>query len=148
MFKMWIAKGIIFGMYLLMIAAVDMRKRKIKLWLLFGGIALAIVLRLLTDGVEIMKEGDLWLGVICGIFFLAVSWITRERFGYADSMAILALLIHTGFDTGLVCVTGAFVYAAAASLFLMAVKKANRETALPFLPYLFAGYVTGVILTR
>lgn len=145
---MWILRTALFGIYLLILSVVDLKKRKFPLWVLLLGIAAAIFLGVFEKGTEYFNNQDLWLGVICGIFFLAVSWLTHEKFGFADSIVILGVFLSVGYERGMVCVTIAFFIAGAAALLLLIRRKAGRNTELPFLPYLFAGYITGVILGR
>ena len=142
---MRLLRVIVFGVYLLVLAVIDVRKRKFPLWVLLLGITAVVFLGVLQEGKGYFLNHDLWFVVISSIFFLGISWLTHEKFGFADSIMILGIFLTVGYEKGMFCVTAAFWLAGAVSVVLLIRKKAGKRTALPFLPYLFAGYMAGVI---
>lgn len=120
----------------------DIRKREISL--IFTGIfAIAgIIWRLSGKGVsvEILPVAGV------GLLFAGISVITKGALGMGDCLVLLAL--GTVMDMGdfflmlLVAVFSSAVY----SGILLVILKKNRNTEIPFVPFLLMGYLGGVIL--
>lgn len=88
------------------------------------------------------------VGCIPGIVAAVLSAVTRGKLGIGDAIVILAVGIWCGIDkTGLILMI-ALACAALVAAVLLVIKKATRKTALPFIPFIFAGYITCEILSR
>ena len=122
---------IIFAIYLLIVSGRDIRTRCLPLGWMISGPVIVLLLRVGFERGDFLLNRDLWCGIVCGLFFLGISWLGQEKLGFADSIAIM----------------GIFLLAGIVALILLIRKRAGRETAIPFLPFLLAGYVGGILLT-
>ncbi len=80
-------------------------------------------------------------GLTIGLGVIGVSVATREQIGRGDGIVIAAMGIALGARKciWLICVSSAIMCAAAIVVLLL--KRGGRQTRLPFLPAVFAGYV-------
>lgn len=128
---------IIWGLYLLETAIVDWKERMIPRWLLiFAAILVGITCLFLH--VPIRQR---LIGGVIGLVFTAISIWGKETVGLADALIILLLGVALGGYTQIVILGAslALLMFAAMALFLM--KKVGRKDNIPFLPFLFTGYL-------
>ena len=85
-------------------------------------------------------------GAGTGIVFLIISKVTDESFGYGDSILILIMGGFLGFWNILTVLLTAFSMAALFSSFMLIRKKFHRKSAFPFVPFLTASYIGGMIV--
>ena len=133
--------------YLSVLSILDIRFRKMPVWLLVvGGIA--------GTGYQIWKwvKGDpvsivlIGVGAIVGILFLGVSKITGQALGYGDGIIILILGICLGFWDLSIVLMIAFFIASVMAIALIVVKKGKRKRTMPFVPFLCIGYIVFVLM--
>ncbi len=121
-------------LFLLLYPAIsDIRIRKfyiepvIVIALLFAGAGL--VFRQVTIA-------DMLFGSLPGLAALGISRITQEALGIGDAVVITGLGIIAGWEKACyICLVG-LVLCGITGLVLIIFKKANRKTALPFIPFL------------
>ena len=122
----------------------DIRYKSINI---IAGIALAAAM----TGFSFWQGSDaakMVIGCIPGVVAAVLSGVTHGKLGLGDAIVILAVGIWCGIDkTGLIMMI-ALVCAALTAAVLLIIKKATRKTALPFIPFIFAGYITCEILSR
>lgn len=126
----------VWGIYLFFLAVWDVRRQTLSRWML-GAALLLTALGLFLPGLLWRERG---MGAGIGILFCAVSFISREGIGWADSFLLVLLGAAFGRDGLLLmlCVALALVMATAIVLFVL--HKVGRKDTLPFLPFLFAGF--------
>ena len=140
--KMWKISQIICMGILLVMAIIDIRFRKVPVWLLILGGITGILYQWMQG------SNDLWLeagGAGVGIVFLLLSKFTTEGIGYGDSLAILDLGIYLGFWDLLLVLGSAFLLLVVAGVFCLIRRKISRKQAIPFYPFLAAGYLMSVL---
>lgn len=125
------------GGYLCVLAALDIRFRRLPVWLLLAGIFCAAVYQGIWSDVPLALS---MAGGATGIVFLVSGKVTEEAFGYGDGILILALGIYLGFWSLLGVLTAAFVLAAGFAMVVLVIKKFRKKTAFPFVPFLCMGY--------
>ena len=81
------------------------------------------------------------IGTLPGFFLLTVGWSTRQQVGYGDGIVLLVIGIYLGFSASLSILLTALLLIAPVSLFYIVCRKAGRKKQLPFVPFLFAGYL-------
>lgn len=81
------------------------------------------------------------IGTLPGIFLLTAGWSTRQQVGYGDGIVLLVIGIYLGFSASLSILLTALLLIAPVSLFYIVCRKAGRKKQLPFVPFLFAGYL-------
>lgn len=84
------------------------------------------------------------LGV--GILFLALAFLTEGGVGAGDGFVLLALGSQICAEDFIRAVCLGMILAAFWAGILMTVFRKGRKTEIPWIPFLFAGYVGGVLL--
>lgn len=126
-------------------AAEDIKTRRITLsFLLVFGLAGLAVQLYCRD----MDFASIGLGTAVGIGILLLSILTRGSIGMGDGLVFCVTGIYLGGNRNLELLFVSLLYAGLFSLFLLvkgkgAVKKRKKE--IPFLPFVFLGYVTIVL---
>lgn len=142
-FKMRTVGTISIFLFLVVCAAIDLKKRSLPMWLLWAGSLGVLLISLWNTRLNLFP---LFQGAVPGIVLGIISWITREAVGYGDVWIITLLGIYLGiWDTAtLVCI--AFFFSSIAAVGCLVWKKFRRDTRIPFVPFLTAAYVGVVFL--
>ena len=74
------------------------------------------------------------------LYFFRISKMTRESFGYGDSLLILLLGVAVGFWNLISLLAIAFFLSAVVSAAALVFGKFHRKTTVPFVPFLGIGY--------
>ncbi len=138
---------LLFGVFLFIASIQDVRTRQLPLAQMLAGPVIITVIRILSEGMDYLQSTELWLSVVCGCFFVGVSWLSHEKLGFADSIAIVGIFLCNGYEVGMIMVFAGFLVAGLAAIILLITGKAGKRTAIPFLPFLFLGYAGGFALT-
>jgi len=95
------------------------------------------------------KDNAWWIyilsGLAYGITFLLISRITRGALGTGDALIIGTIGIYLGFLHTLAVLFYAFFLGGIFSLILFIMRKASRQTSLPFAPFLTAGFLVSIL---
>ena len=84
---------------------------------------------------------DVFMGAIPGIICVFISFISREQMGFGDSFIVLFIGILTGYKRVLISFMFALLLLNLFAMFILIIKKGNRKTKIPFIPFLLAGYI-------
>ncbi len=147
---MWeLVERVVLIIYLGMGAVQDFKWKKVSVrWLISGGV-LATVFRIINS--VIMKESSIeeWLsGLVLGMVFLIISKISEEKIGYGDSVTLLILGIWIGGNLLTITLLFAFLLSNLYIVIQKIRKKIERKDAIPFLPFLFLGYLGVMMMER
>lgn len=129
--------------YLGSLTVLDIRSKRLPIWMLGIGGAVAVVFQLFWQQEPFILIAA---GGAVGIVFLAVSKVTEEAFGYGDSVLIGILGIYLGFWNLLNLLVVTFLLAAGAAMAVLIKQRFHRKTVLPFVPFLETGYLIIVLL--
>ncbi len=123
----------------------DLRWKKIPVWAFVAGGVWAFIclfLRLFGKG-DFAQEGFLreiggfLAAVLPGAIFLVLSFLTEKKVGYGDGLLLIILGLMEGVKAvAFTCCMGLFLQSLVA-VFLVILKKANKQTEIPFVPFLF-----------
>ena len=81
-------------------------------------------------------------GLAVGLVLLFFAYFSKEAVGIADGVIISICGVALGvYETVMLCFFAA-LYAAVFSFILLLCKKVGRKSRIPFLPFLFLGYIT------
>ncbi len=137
--SLWI---VLWGMYLFGTAIVDWKAKMLPRWVLLFSVLLAgascfylrvpLPQRLAGSGI--------------GVVFLAISLWGGEAVGLADAVLILLLGVSMGAYTQIVILGAALALLMFAAITLFLLKKVGRKDSIPFLPFLFGGYLTVFVM--
>lgn len=85
-----------------------------------------------------------YAGLIPGMCMLLISFASNQSVGYGDGLTILMLGLLVGFKlcVGILCLSLFLI--SIYSIVLLIIKKANRKTTIPYIPFLLAA--GGIIL--
>lgn len=121
----------------------DIRRRGIARWQVLLVILIGVFWQLLAKKLFSWNvAGGLFLGGLA----LGFCKASGERFGRGDAMVILCLGLYSGFTISLTIVMLALLSASAVSLYLLLIKRKSRQTAIPFIPFLAAGFAITLIM--
>ena len=133
----------IVAVYMIVLTVMDIKWKKLSLAVLLLGAAFLAAGFLCGRDIHMIV---LAAGAGVGIVFLIVSRVTEEAFGYGDSILILIMGGFLGFWNILSLLVAAFSAAALFSIFMLIRKKFHRKSAFPFVPFLTAAYIGGMII--
>lgn len=148
MLQMWIEKGTVYFyeegripallLFLALASLRDLRSRTVPCRLLAAGGIAALFLDLCGILSGRVRAAVFPPALIPGIFYLLMSRISGAQIGQGDGMTILVLGLFMGLsDTVLISLMAQLVCAFYAGSMLV-LKKAKRDTRIPFVPFLLA----------
>lgn len=121
---------------------VDIRYRKVEKRTA-GIYAAAVFAGRLTEGGNGIAA--LFTGLVPGILFLFLSFMTRQGLGYGDSILILILGASVGIEAELEILLLAFGLSGIWAIILLFRKRGNVRQEFPFVPFLLAGTVLEIM---
>ena len=143
MVKMSFGITVVIGLLLFVAAVMDLKSKSISRGFLF------ILMFISVASIFVRANFEIWNavgGALIGLCAVGVSMISGEQIGRGDGIVIIALGIVLGFRECLASVCLASLIMAMISIVILILKKGNRKTKLPFIPALFVGYVTCMLL--
>lgn len=143
MFKVYKIMEFVIAVFLLGLAYVDWKTRKVPVFALIGMTVISAITMVFWT------QNTIWNtlgGIAIGILFLGISKWSKEAIGYGDSWVILALGIGFGGLKLLQILFVANFLASIVSLILCLGFKHSRTYALPYIPFLTIAYLGGMIL--
>lgn len=143
MVKMFFGITVIIGLLLFAAAVMDLKCKSISRGFLYVLIIASVV------SVFVRVDFGIWNaigGAIIGLCAVGVSMISEEQIGRGDGLVMIALGIALGFRECIAVVCLASMIMALVSVVILILKKGNRNTKLPFLPALFVGYITCILI--
>ena len=85
-------------------------------------------------------------GLLIGVFFFAISWLTKEDIGYGDSWIITILGMYLGWKDLIRVLFLASFLACLVSLGIMWKRGWKKEGSIPFVPFLTIGLLGVLVL--
>lgn len=128
--------NLLFSGYLLFLSYIDIRYKELAAWMLAIGFVFVPVFFLLDSSLSILQ---CLLGLIPGGVFLFLSYATRGQVGVADAVLLLCIGLAKGLSGAIIVLGAALILAAFFSGVMLVTGKADRKTAIPFVPFLFLG---------
>jgi leader peptidase (prepilin peptidase)/N-methyltransferase len=87
-----------------------------------------------------------FLGVLVGCGLMLVSLVTKQSIGIGDGMILASIGVFIGFWRSLMVLFIAGIMVSVVGGILLAFKKVNLKTSLPFVPFLFLAYGVSFLL--
>lgn len=131
---------VIFGIYIAVLSLEDLLKKSVPVALLAAGV-LFIPAGLITEGAESISIADNILGLIPGAVLLIISFVSRGQIGVGDGGLVMMLGASLGIETVIRILTAALLLITVFSGVMLVMRKLKRKSTLPFIPFLFAGYI-------
>lgn len=136
---MWeyIIKGLL-GLLLIIVSIQDIKWKKIRLWIVLIATIILSVCALFSSSLSIL---DRVFGLLLGLAMVLLSKATGGKIGIGDGMVLGVTGIGLGFWSNMELFALALSMAAVFSIGLIILRRANRSTAIPFMPFLFLSYI-------
>lgn len=132
----------LFILWLLVCAIQDIKDKKLSVFLIFLGFTCLFPFSFLSNTISIYNRLG---GLLLGLFLVAMTYVTRGQIGIGDGLFVMVVGICFGFGISGTMLIYGLVLSALISLYLILLKKGNRDTRIPFIPFLFLGYL-GILL--
>lgn len=129
------------GLLAILLAALaigDIKYKKINIWGIGVGSILAIVGLIICGQSRIRSLAG---GIGIGLAVCLLHWVTQKGIGLGDGMLAVLIGICTGAEFTIICLCTAFFLASFVALALCFFKKMGRKSRIPFVPFLFLGYM-------
>lgn len=139
---MYLGFAVIIGVLLFMAGAMDLKSKTISREMIL--VLMIVCFAGAFIKVFINKEFGIWEiigGVLIGFCAIGLSMVSRDQIGRGDGLVIVAIGLVLGFRKCLFAVCMASIIMTLVSVIVLILRKGNRNTRLPFIPALFAGYV-------
>lgn len=120
----------------------DIRKRSIYVWIIAMFGIIGAVLGILCKPISCI---NIMAGIVVGVATMLVSRWSKGGIGMGDGMVLCITGIYLGGYKNLSLLLAALILAACWSVGILVLKKGNRKTKIPFLPFLLTAYV-GMLL--
>lgn len=127
-------------LWLGVLAGIDARRRYVPVWLLTLTGVIVTLVSVYEGRKGNLEVTELIWSIFPGIALLTVAVLTKKA-GWADGVVLLLLGVHTGFRTCIFSFALGMFFISVVSLALLAFRKVNKNTKLPFLPFLYTGYL-------
>ena len=119
---------------ILLEALSDIKKREIKMSYLIIGAVIGVIILFLPNG-EI-EPLDSLLGILLGISVMVMAFLTGGGIGYGDGLLLCVTGLLLGVRANIILLFAGCFFSSLVSMFLLVIKKADRKTSLPFIPFL------------
>jgi leader peptidase (prepilin peptidase)/N-methyltransferase len=131
------------GIFLAISAIIDIKRKEvsIKILIVFGVVGL--IFYIIGQPISLLEEVG---GVVIGVLILLLYRITKGEIGEGDGWLLIVTGIFLGISRNFELLMSGLLLAAVCSLFLLLFKKAGKKKEIPFIPFLFLGYMGMVIL--
>ena len=130
--------SVVMGIYLLALAAEDMFKKSIPFLLLAAGAIPAAVS--FFDG-QSPSLTDRGLGLAVGLVLLVIAKLSKEMIGYGDAAVFCIAGITLGLRMTAIMTALSLFLLLVYAVTMLARGRLHRKSRVPFLPFVFAGYV-------
>lgn len=136
---MWeyIIRGLL-GLLLIIVSIQDIKSKKIRLGIVFIA---TIILCICVPFCSTISILDRIFGLSIGLGIVLLSKITGGKIGIGDGIVLGVTGIGLGFWSNMELFALALAMAAVFSIGLIVFRKANRRTAIPFMPFLLFAFI-------
>ena len=125
-------------LFLAAAAFMDMRTKTLPIIYVAGIFASGTALRLITGSLTLVQ---LLLGGAVGAVLLGIAFASRGALGYGDALMFIASGAWLGVLPNLYLLLLACTLSALASLVLLIFFKFRGRSEVPFMPFMFSGYI-------
>lgn len=126
-------KTILF-IWLLLCSLQDIKRKEISLLLIAIGFALLFTISIIQGQLRIWER---FIGFSLGLLLIILHKITRGQIGVGDGLILCVTGISLGFYMNSILLINSLFLSAIFSIIYIIIKKVNRKTTIPFIPFVF-----------
>lgn len=130
---------IVLGIVLFVLSIQDIRTKTVNVLWLIPVVVAAIGDMLIYRSMDFSSVAA---GVFAGAVFILLSVITKECIGMGDALIFCISGMILGFWRNIVMIFAGMLIAAVFSLVGIVLKKFNKKSKIPLIPFVFTGYLT------
>ncbi|ROR23669.1 leader peptidase (prepilin peptidase)/N-methyltransferase [Mobilisporobacter senegalensis] len=134
---------ILLGVILVISSIKDIKRRRISMSIIVPGIIILLICLPFRNNISIVNG---LFGTIVGISMIGIGRLSRWQIGMGDGIVLILTGIGLGFWENAFLFLYALLLIFLFSVILLFLKKITKKTTLPFIPFIFLGYI-GVILS-
>ncbi len=138
-----IIKTITLGLFLLIEGMRDFKYKKISMRSVIIFASLGVMMQLFLDS-ESWK--NLAGGILIGAGLWLLAWATRKKIGYGDAYVVAVIGVYLGWKEGLCLLLISLMLTSAFAIILLIAQKVKKKSELPFVPFLFGGFIMLLLL--
>lgn len=142
MFKMRIDNvffNIGFIIFLSACAVFDIRKKEIPISLILAGLTVALGINIWQIFEKTIFIADIGFSLLPGLFFLLISFCTKEKIGYGDGLILIVSGLAIGFYQCFLGLCISLICSSVFAIFLLILRKVEKNSGLAFVPFLTIG---------
>ena len=124
----------------------DVKRREIKIVYLIVAGAIGI-LALVISGEKSRIISSLF-GIAIGLTVIVLAYLTKGGIGYGDGLLLCISGLLLGVRNNIILLLMGCFFSAVVSMFLLVIKKADRKTLLPFVPFLIPAVIVSFAFER
>lgn len=129
------------GVWLTALSVEDVRQRRISLWQIVMGIPLVVWSQIQGAVQEEMAPGRVLCWLLPGVILLVMA--LTKKVGYGDGAVLLLLGLMERDDRFVRLFLCSMLLMSVVSVFLLILRRAGKETRLPYLPFLLVAWLMG-----
>ncbi len=129
--------------YLCLLSYFDIKERKVPTGLVIIGLCIALIWIIYEILQGQMLRG--FMGLVPGTILLLVAWFSKKA-GLADGLILILVGALKGYAVSMLIFGISLVLIALFSGILLCMKKATRNTKIPYIPFLCGGYFLWITL--
>lgn len=130
--------------WLLLCSLEDLKRQEINIVLIGLGSGLLFLISIFLGELNFW---DRFAGFVLGLIIIILHKVTREQIGLGDGLILCATGIALGFNTNVAILINSLLFSAVFSLIYIIIKKANKKTTIPFVPFVLLASL-GVIFSE
>ena len=124
--------------FLIVCSITDIRKRIVYLKVLLPFAIIAICIQIFFRGRGIF---DIAGGILVGLAMLGLNMLSHGDVGAGDALVLMVTGCFLGLYGNIRLLMGALFFASIFSIVMLLLKRCDRKTPLPFMPFLLASYL-------
>lgn len=134
-----------FVLIVLVIEAVtDFKKKEVNIVFPVLLAAAATVMLFFTKDISLINS---IIGIAEGVLLILISFLTKGEIGIGDGILLAACGLMLGGKDNLIMFFFACLSSAIVSALIMLIKKADKKTKIPFVPFMIPGFLIMVLLS-
>ena len=138
-------KVILIALWLGILAFMDIRRRRVPIWLLVVSGMFVTCASVCEIWKGSMGGTEILWGILPGFVLLLTAALSKKA-GLADGVVLLLLGVMTGFRECTFSFTFSMLAISVISLALLMMKRVGKNTKMPYLPFLWVGYLAQAAL--